>query len=1414
MTKAKKILLTSSALIGSGISVIPLFLVSATTYKKVYETNKTYGIIKNEIDIKNLFSNLSYNKTIENAKAWEYNTRFGNFQNKGFADRFNSDDFRHQLNSSNFNHFKNLDNYNNTTNWITLEYDNSQPLGLQQESTYNAKITDDKLFYDYQEDREDCDPRDPYHCYPIIEPGWDRITLSPLEYRFNYLLKNEFKSLVQKYTKSNNDIEYKLIDGNFDFGSSENFNIKYGRTKKIQNQDLYQEAWVKATEKLRVNFKLKKWNNINVDDVAKLISKFANSLDINHYAHFLEKLNLKENKPLTIASDTMGNLKSSCDSVYAEHGGKSNLEKLKEMLNTLEQTISFNNFEATISYVPYVNDDATSFNLNYKIKKLTYNGQDITNEFKAKIKQEVENHKYEFSNNMVPNDKKEMMRTIYNMFSKLFNEGISLIENIPTVLEPTNIYFNYGEGNFKNRLNIRPGNVLKEKNLYDINKPNSTFRLDNQYEKDVPLRISDPRDATSDPGWGGKWLINSPGYVTFSANLDETEVLMINKQRVDVINRVFAYDLKDLRSSASDEEKVAFVEKDKNKPQDELNDENSHHKNEYVIEILKYKNGSNNTGEPIGKYKIVYVINTQSTKQNFKWYAWDPANNPSQKELITEFEEKDGKQVLDPKTGLPKVNPKYDPAIDPNTGTKKQIVWIPANSLNDEIMKKLRFVYPNLNWLNDFGIFAEASVLGKGALRNIFKDKNLSDDDISYFKVKLYNAKGEWVKKEDSKIIPLSTKNGDSQNAYMSEEGLWLIGATSKKGISNVRLVLISKENKPQNYFYDEIKNKFDEKNIYLQKRFEIFWNSALGKHFMLQLINNENLTEEEVWKLSYEEVWNYYQNWLLKSWADKNNKDIIDEAKDIFNDYLWKQTPNLNGRTKKQLTGIKRIVQEYIDYSVKDNPKLKGIIQNQDWYIEEWKNQALEEEWFNKLATVSIYGSDENKTYEGIALTFRGKGKYLLSTKKIYFRNEAWHIYDPAIDLETLDIAKEFTLNVSKQMFWAKYKTDEQIDADFRKYLKAEVIRLIKEELAKYNKTHVGQEIELDKDIKIANLEEVITQLMRGKALTKGANLVLKGINANLLNLKTINFKNVGDGGKFNLKNLTYLLLNKDNVISETKYENIKKFIIALVKEMADKLSLETNTNYKIYALNIKAYWFELIMKYNDEKLLKDKDLKKAIDEGLEFLKNYKTIEIDGKKIDIEFEPKDPSIRAQLENYKNFLLNEIERDIINHKLNINVFYKMIIIMPNQDTEGFAHSYIINKVNKDYDPSKDPEWKDPDDPKHPDDINPNTKDEKQTNKVVNRWWFILLMIVGGIGAIIGLVFLIRFLSRKYAWTYGKKIKKVNRNSKWYKFKEKIKNIFNRNKNKSKNTIKQKNKTNHDALTKETNETALDNNKTE
>jgi len=76
--------------------------------------------------------------------------------------------------------------------------------------------------------------------------------------------------------------------------------------------------------------------------------------------------------------------------------------------------------------------------------------------------------------------------------------------------------------------------------------------------------------------------------------------------------------LKDLRSSASDEERIPLDEKDKNKPQSELNETNSRKKNEYIIEIRKYKSGSNNSGEPISTYKIKFLIVEQNLNQSLK----------------------------------------------------------------------------------------------------------------------------------------------------------------------------------------------------------------------------------------------------------------------------------------------------------------------------------------------------------------------------------------------------------------------------------------------------------------------------------------------------------------------------------------------------------------------------------------------------------------------------------------------------------------------------------------------------------------------------------------------------------------------------------------------------------------------------
>lgn len=47
-------------------------------------------------------------------------------------------------------------------------------------------------------------------------------------------------------------------------------------------------------------------------------------------------------------------------------------------------------------------------------------------------------------------------------------------------------------------------------------------------------------------------------------------------------------------------------------------------------------------------------------------------------------------------------------------------------TLAKEITKNLKFWYPDIKMLNDFGIFAEGAVLGKGALRNLILDKNIA----------------------------------------------------------------------------------------------------------------------------------------------------------------------------------------------------------------------------------------------------------------------------------------------------------------------------------------------------------------------------------------------------------------------------------------------------------------------------------------------------------------------------------------------------------------------------------------------------------------------------------------------------------------------------------------------------------------
>jgi|GEM_PF-6139262 hypothetical protein len=70
-------------------------------------------------------------------------------------------------------------------------------------------------------------------------------------------------------------------------------------------------------------------------------------------------------------------------------GGKSNIDKLKSMINNLEKTAEFGNFKLKYGYDVKVNQDGKSFNLIFKVKQIIYNGQDITEDFKKSIAKEV-----------------------------------------------------------------------------------------------------------------------------------------------------------------------------------------------------------------------------------------------------------------------------------------------------------------------------------------------------------------------------------------------------------------------------------------------------------------------------------------------------------------------------------------------------------------------------------------------------------------------------------------------------------------------------------------------------------------------------------------------------------------------------------------------------------------------------------------------------------------------------------------------------------------------------------------------------------------------------------------------------------------------------------------------------------------
>ena len=295
--------------------------------------------------------------------------------------------------------------------------------------------------------------------------------------------------------------------------------------------------------------------------------------------------------------------------------------------------------------------------------------------------------------------------------------------------------FNFIKSNKLDKLDTISKFILSEVGQYlnfnKINSDNPTGMSD-----DEPRRIQNdkPIGLNGNNYYLGTYKLHTLAKFSFTAPNDNY-VVKVNGKKVDVINNKFDIPLTDNRNDASDDERIHNDGVDKSKPKDE---NNSHKKNEYTITIEEYDNINTDTTPKI-TYTKKYIIETKTGSLDFKWYAWDPKNNKNQQELIEEYLKDEKGDIKRDDNGNPIKNPKYDPLIDKNTGTKKELVWFDTSkySLSDDIenmnsIEKLYaqktglppYAYTLLNSIGtkirDKGFIAEASVVSKGALRQLF----------------------------------------------------------------------------------------------------------------------------------------------------------------------------------------------------------------------------------------------------------------------------------------------------------------------------------------------------------------------------------------------------------------------------------------------------------------------------------------------------------------------------------------------------------------------------------------------------------------------------------------------------------------------------------------------------------------------
>ncbi|ADE19546.1 Mbov_0399 family ICE element protein [Mycoplasma crocodyli] len=346
------------------------------------------------------------------------------------------------------------------------------------------------------------------------------------------------------------------------------------------------------------------------------------------------------------------------------------------------------------------------------------------------------------------------------------------------------------------------------------------------------------------------------------------------------------------------------------------NDDGSLGDNVYKIEVIRYeKNGINGllTDKIESKYtRNIIIKDSSSTLLDLKWYAWDPENNIEQKLLISPFlTDKDNKPLKD-EEGNEIKNPKYNPNINPTTGTTTEIVWVNAtnewsdlpgtiynysNKKSNQQHKKIESTY----FLQDpkifnedknkqvFGFLAEAIVIPKAVLLTIPNNDHLElkrfyclSSEPGWTRT-LYTGGGKyWLKQEFGAETGANISLNPKNPSYFSTSGLWLYSYKLPNDFSNkFKIILIGDDLKQTDTFTTKLNEMAKDYNTNYWNKFKAF----------NDLPNSNNNNEFNKWKLSEEYRYNTH---LLATNRKVQIYPKLDTHPDITNFWLSPQGKNL----------------------------------------------------------------------------------------------------------------------------------------------------------------------------------------------------------------------------------------------------------------------------------------------------------------------------------------------------------------------------------------------------------------------------------------------------------------------------------------------------------------------------------------